>query len=367
MKRLIDFFLEEQRLRWKVYLASACIAFVYGSVNLFAFHRTEERVSLETVVALFTLVTIFVAVYVAKGAAPFGESKEPRRVIQLDWKLAVAGTAGLVLLASAYLTGISGIQAAIVDFRLKSFAQTVQAANLSDQQLFGRYKKIQSMVAVSSANQIPVDPGLLDKVQTAVSSSLKERSPSDQTKQLGWSTSIDLETFAYSRRVQTGQITPISTRQIANAGGMMLASPVSLNNVNTYIRGEHSWFALAPSGGRFVLNQSSVVFDSIDFLGSFSGPAIELVGDRSNAVVRDSILKFVDQSLDGVTWVDDRFENSHIRYTEGSPLRLRNVSFKDCELSHTSIQSGPVSRELEKRVTEAGDRPITFVYESQPR
>src|SRR5258707_766173 len=113
MNRFIGFFLEEQQLRWKVYLASCCIAFVYGFVNLFAFHRTEERVSLETVVLLFALVTVFVAVYVARGAPSFSENEKPMRAIRFGWKLAVAGTAALALLTSTYLISTSRIQAGI--------------------------------------------------------------------------------------------------------------------------------------------------------------------------------------------------------------------------------------------------------------
>src|SRR5260370_4944430 len=351
MNRFIDFFLKEQQLRWKVYLASCCIAFGYGFVNLYAFHRIEERVSLETVVLLFALVAVCVAVYVAKGTVFFGETEKPMRAIRLGWKLAVAGTAALALLTSTYLIGISRIQAAIVDFRLKSFAaflDTVQAANLSDQQLRDRYKKIQSVVEVSSANQIPVDPALLQMTQTAISSSLKKRSPSEQTKQLGWTTSIELESLAYTRKVQTGAIIPVPARQIANTGGYLINSPVSIDNGSIYVQGEHSWFALGPGGGQFVLNQSTVVFDKIDFLGFFSEPAIKLVGDRSNALVRDSIMQNLVQPLDRITWIDVSFANSRPLYAEGAPLRLRNVSFKDSELSHLSFPWGfrPVSSDV---------------------
>jgi len=121
--------------------------------------------------------------------------------------------------------------------------------------------------------------------------------------------------------------------------------------------------ALGPGGGQFILNQSNVVFDKIDFLGSVSVSAIELVGDRSSALVRDSIMENVTQNLERITWVDVRFEKSRIHYKEGAPLRLRNVSFKDCDLSQVGGFLGPVNYELEKRIKEAQGEPITFIYE----
>jgi len=263
--------------------------------------------------------------------------------------------------------GISSLQAAIIDFRLESLAtllDTVQAANPTDQKLRARYQKIQSIVGTSSTYQIQVDPSIIEKTQTAVSRSLKGRSPSDQTEQLGWATAIDLQSFAYARKVETGAITPVTPRQIANTGGYLINSPVSLDNANVlYIQGEHSWIALGPGGGQFILNQSNVVFDKIDFLGSVSVSAIELVGDRSSALVRDSIMENVTQNLERITWVDVRFEKSRIHYKEGAPLRLRNVSFKDCDLSQVGGFLGPVNYELEKRIKEAQGEPITFIYE----
>jgi len=371
MNRFIDFFLEEQQFRWKVYLASGCIAFVYGFVNLFAFHRTEERVSLETVGVVFVVAIIFVAVYVVKGAAFFSETEKPRRVIRLGWKLAVAGTAALALLISTYVIGTSGILAAVVDFRLKSFAtflSAVQAANITDEQLRARYQKIEFVVSTSSANRIPVDPVALRMAQTAISRSLKEHSVSDQTKQLGWATAIDLQSLTYRREVETGATKPVTPREIANSGGYLINSPLRFDKGDLYIRGDHSWLMLGPGGGEIVIENSSVVFDKVDFRSVTAQPAILLVGDRSNAFVRDSIMEGVIQSLERVTWVDVRFENSRILYTEGAPLRLRNVSFKNCDLSRLSFPwvSGPVSSELIKRIMEANGQPITFIYEPSP-
>jgi hypothetical protein len=71
-------------------------------------------------------------------------------------------------------------------------------------------------------------------------------------------------------------------------------------------------------------------------------------------------MKHVIQSLDRITWVNVRFENSLIPYL-GGPLTLRNVSFNDCSLE----LGNPVAFELSKRIEEAQGKPITFVYEPQ--
>jgi hypothetical protein len=370
--KFINFFLVEQQLRWQVYLTSVGIATAWAALRLFLFHKSEEEISLEATILVCVLVMISVIAYVTNDRL-FAVSVQGLRVYpRLTFRSGLAGVAGLLVIAAMTGVDISRMQAAIVDFRLRSlaaFLDTVQAANLSDQEIRDRYRKIESVVSASSKNQIPVDPRVLQTAQTAIRSSLKERSPSEQTKQLGWTTSIDLESLAFTRGVQTGAITSATPRQIANTGGSILNSPVFINNRNIAIVGQHSWFALGPGGGQFALNQSSVVFDKVDFIGATSVPAIELLGDHSNAIVRDSIMKFVTQYLDRITWIDVRFENSRILYTEGSALRLRNVSFLNCDLSHIGVPPawGPVSQELERRITEANGQPITFIYEPQLR
>jgi len=360
MSRLIGFFLEEQSVRWKVYLISSAIAFAYAVINLFALHRSEGRVSIEAVILQFMLVTIFVVVYVSKGEVLVKEKEESSRTVRLDHRLVVAGAVAALIMALISHVGIPRLQAEIIDLRLVFLATrmaTVHAAPLSDYQLQTRLHEIKSIVETTSRNRIPVDPVLLMRTQSALSSNLKTRPLSDQTKQMGFTTAIDLQSLAYTRQVQTGAISP---RQIANTGGYMIGSPVAIDKESVYFQGQHSWFALAPSGGQFVVSQSNVVFDSIDFQGFLSRSAIELKGDNSSVLVRDSILDTVTQNLDKITWVDVRFEKSRILY-RGGPLKLRNVSFKDCDLSH--LGNGSVNVELARRITNAAGQPLTFVYE----
>jgi hypothetical protein len=370
MNRFIGFFLEEHQLRWKAYLASGCAAFVYGFVNVFALHRAEERVSLETVAVLFAVLTLLVGVYIAKGAAFFSETEKQESAVRFSWKLAVASMAALALLTSAYLVGIPGIQAAIIDLRLKSFATflgAVQAATNSDELLRTRYQKIASVVSTSAANRIPVDPIALRKAQTAISRSLKDRSVSEQTKQLGWATAIDLQSLTYSRDVEIGVTKPVTPREIAHSGGYVINSTLNFDKGDLYILGNHSSLVLGP-GGEIAIEKGTIVFDKIDFLSITTQPGILVIGDQSNAFVRDSIVRGLIQNVERITWVDVRFENSQILYREGAPLKLRRVGFKDCDLSRLNIPPawGPISSELKKRIEEARGEPITFIYEPSP-
>lgn len=52
-------------------------------------------------------------------------------------------------------------------------------------------------------------------------------------------------------------------------------------------------------------------------------------GGVRGPIVEDSRLTGGIQILDGITWINVVFENTHIRY-KGGPLRLRNVRFVNC-------------------------------------
>lgn len=361
INRFVEFFLIEQRLKWKVYMTSGGVALTWALVRLLVSHKSEEEVSVEATVLLCLLVAISVVAYVAKGSTFLKKSQRPGPSLSLS--LRFAGAAAVMLLMFMGSSRPAEMQAAIVNFRLKSFAEflTVKAASVSDQQLQARFQKIESIVGASSTNQIPVDLGILQRTQGAISDSLKQRPFSNQTKQLGWTAAIDLQSFAYTRKVQAGLIFP---RPIAPTAAYVVNSAVSFENTSLYLRGEHSAIALGSGGGQFIFERSDVVFDQLDFLGSTDLYPIE-ADTSSNVLVRDSVIKNVTQDLARITWVDVRFENSRILYTEGSPLRLRGVSFKDCDLSKLWGFLGPLNRELEKRIREANGQPITFIYEPQ--
>jgi hypothetical protein len=368
MNRFIYFFLEERRVRWKVYVTSSGITFIYALVNLFVFHRSESRVAVEAVIVLFLAITICVMTYVIRGEAIGTATQKPQITVPFNWRFAVAGATAAALLVSMHEISIPQLQAAIAGFRLKSlatFLDTVQAANVSDEQVRIRYQEVESIVDKSFKNQIPVNSNLLQETQTAISHSLKNPSLSNRTNQLGWATAIDLESLSYTRKIQTGAIITIPAGEIGSsaAGAYVLRSPVEIDKRNLHFQGAHSRLALR-EGGMFFITQSDVVFDKIDFWGPSDSPPLWVRDDRSNVLVRDSVMKYVTQILDRITWVDVRFENSRIHY-DGGPLRLRNVSFKDCEFEPPLF--GPILEELANKIKASEGQPLTFIYEPQSR
>jgi len=358
MNRLADFFLKEQAVRWKVYGTSSAFAFIYALINLFVLHREEQRVGVESIAVMFTLISVLVGAYVVQ-AKGFDEDKTPPLKI-FGSRLALVGALAVAFVALAYFTGIPRMQAAIIDLRLQLLTarSTVYAAyRPPDQQLQTHVQAINSIVETSSRNQIPVDPNLLVKAQIMLSNDLKAPALSTKTKQAGWTTAIDLQSLAYTRMAQTGAVPAVSPRQIFNGPSYHFESPVVLDK-DVYIRGEHSVFTM---DSQFVVRHATVVFDSIDFVGTTSEPPVEIWGAGSNAIVRDSIMRNVTQYLDGITWVDVRFEDSYIDYS-GGPLRLRNVSFTNCKFLEPEFFSTQ-GLELRKRIMESKGQPISFVYE----
>jgi hypothetical protein len=359
MNRFAAFFFEDQAVRWKVYGTSSGVAFIYALVNLLILHREEKIVGVETVGILLVLISLSIVAYVARVRIFDEATARPLKISSA--RLGLVGVFATALIAFAYFTGIPRMQAAILDFRLERFNSrwTVYAAYQPEQQLQTRVRTINSIVETSSRNQIPVDSNLLAGAQTVLSNELKGPSLSAKTKQAGWAAAIDLQSLAYTRLAQTGAVPTVSPRQIANGPSYHFESPVVLAD-NLYIKGDHSVFTM---DSEFVVSRATVVFDSIDFVGGTSESPIEIDGAGSNALVRDSIMRNVTQYLDGVIWVDVRFENSKIMYHDG-PLRLRNVTFKDCDLSELEMALGILLKnpELVASITQSG-QPVSFTYE----
>jgi hypothetical protein len=359
--RLVEFFLTRQWLRWRIYLFSIGIAFLWALLRLTVSNQSEEEATLEALIVLCSLLVALTTFYFAIGrdplAAIFPKRQSSSGGIRINARLAFAGAAGIVFLFVAARINIPKMQAAVADFRLKSFAtrlDTVQAKDLTDQQVQARFRKIESIVNVSSDSKIPVDPEILKQTQVALSGYLKRKPLPDPIRQAGWTTALDLRSLAYSRDVQTGAL---ATREISNSGFPIRSNLVLKTNVS--FRGNHSPFEMSAS---IVIDNYSVVFEGIDFRSTSVDP-IYLRGENANVLIRDSIFQAPEQHLDRITWVNVRFEKTRILYNHG-PLRLRNVSFShDCDLRVIEFDSNAISIELTRRIHEAKEQPITFVYE----
>jgi hypothetical protein len=362
MNRFAAFFFEDQAVRWRVYGTSSGVAFIYALVNLLILHREDKSVGMETVGILLILISLSIAVYVTRVRISEEATTRPLKISSA--RLRIVSAFATALIAFAYFTGIPRIQAAIMDFRLERFtaSSTVYAAyQPPDQQLQNHVRTINSVVDTSSRNQIPVDPNLLVKARTVLLTDLSAPTLSAQTKQAGWTAAIDLESFAYTRQAQTGAITTVTPRDISTGDSYFFNGVTPIDNKSIYVKGDHSVFTVR---GQFFINQSIVIFDSIDFVGSMSQDIFVVRGDSSRVFVRDSIIKNVIQNLDHITWVDVQFENSQLLY-RGGPLRLRNVTFTNCDLSKLDFSLGILLKNpaLVASITKASGQPVNFNYE----
>jgi len=357
MSQLFDFFFSNERLRWKVYVAASGGSLIYGLVNLWFFNRNEERVFSEVawvLVFLVSAIALFASVYAMKGRAVATEPVHSYQLRRASLKFIVAGFGAVAFLTNMLRIDVPTLQASLAGFTLRRIASqldSVQAASLSPEQLQARFQRIESIVANSSANQIPVDSATLKRTQSTLAHYLARRPLPSQTNQAGWGAAIDLQSFALKRDVQTGQVIP---RQIDKVG-YVFNSFVQLDH-NVHFQGEHSAFFVNDAIG---IKGASVTFDKIDFKGNWI--PLVLMDDRANALVSDSIFQAGAQVIDRVTWVNVRFEKTRIFYNEG-PLRLRNVSFDDCDLRDLEPPFH-IEQELLKRIREAHGQPLTYVYE----
>jgi hypothetical protein len=363
IKRFANFFLKEQRLKWNVYLSSVGIALAWALIRFVAFHKSEDQVSLEAGTIVCALVAVAVAVYVVQGRIwPVrGETADLVSYLRSHLKLAAAGaTLGLFLVV---FMAQGEVQASIADLTLAHIASqldadaarpaalTGQATSLSAEQLEARFQRVESVVANSSANNIPVDVITLKATQSALSRYLLRRTLPDQVNQAGWTAAIELQSLARTRDVETGQV---ASRQVAKEG-YVLQTPLLLDH-DLHLQGQHS--ALVVNAG-IEIKGAFISFDGLDFEDS-QIPLI-LMDDQAGALVSDSIFQGGAQALDRIVWVNVRFENTSILYNQG-PLRLRNVSFRNCDLRN--LQSPfHIEQELLRRIQESNGQPLTYVYE----
>jgi len=354
MSELFDFFFTNDRLRWKVYLAVGNASLIYGLVNLWVFHRNEERVFSETVWVLLLALLCTISVVQATKRRIVATEAPSRRLPRASLKLVAAGGIAVALLTNMIRIDVPHLQASLADFGLARIAaqiDSVQAANLSPEQLQARFRRVGTIVAVSSANQIPVDSGTLKMTQSALSRYLMHRPLPGETNQAGWAAAIDLQVLALKRDVQTGLLLPRTLPK----EGYVFNSRVEIDR-DLALQGEHSTLVVNDQIG---IKGASVSFDKIDFKANWN--PLVLMDDRSRALVNDSTFRGGTQVLDRIIWVNVRFKNAMILYNEG-PLRLRNVSFTDCDLRNLDM---PFHRdqELLRRIREANGRPLTYVYD----
>ncbi len=252
------------------------------------------------------------------------------------------------------------LQAKVIDARLEQVNQAVthvyaiQSPEQKDTELRKRFQKLQSIADTSYRYQIPVDQSSLRKAEATTRTLLRRPDLSPQTKQVGLIASAKLADLAALRATEAETQVP---------QGYPIAANVPISGKSVRFKGDHSSFLF--NGGSFVIRNSTVVFDGIDFRGPVPFTVSPLILDsKSIVVVRNGTITNLDQTLDGITWVNVQFQHSRIRLN-GGPITLVNVSFdKDCELLWLML--GQVGFELKEKITKANGQPITFAFEGLP-
>jgi hypothetical protein len=355
LERFCDFFLVEQRIRAKAYLISVGVTLAYSLVAMLLLHMSDTSVAIQATSLLCALVVIFVVRYVALGRPPDSDVRHEVKTFHFGWKgIVLSGATVLALIAVTMQFNIPPkLQALSVNFKLNLLTtqlDVVSAATISDSQLQDRFKTIQSTVN-SLSSQVPVNPNDLLKTQTAILRVLKTHPSSEQTKEAGWGAAVDLNLLAARRLV--------GPRTESPPAGYHMNSPVTLKNANLTILGGPSTFYLGES---VIVEQSTVIFDKVDFIGTGASDAIVVLGQGSHVLVQDSIVKNIRQRVDGIVWNDVRFENVSLDYVDG-PIRMHNVTFRECDVFR--LITSQATGELANRITaaEASGEPITYAYD----
>lgn len=362
MSSSLDSFFIDRKYRWSTYAVSGGVSFFYGLVNVLALHRDKSEVALEIVLLLCLLLTLGIRIYPTHRKAPretLGSPTQPAQFSSVSMLTAVA----IVLVSAGVLATQSIIlprlQAAVVDTRLElwnrptTHAFIIQSPEQADKELRSRFQKVQAIADISYRYQIPVDPNSLDKAEATVRTSLKQPALRSQTKQAGLIASAKLVDVAALRSTVANTVKPPS---------YVINSMLEFSDKNIRWKGDHS--PITFGSGEILISQSTVVFDGVDLRSEQPfKQALYVEGSRSRVIVRNSTIENLDQTLDGITWVNVQFEHSMIRIGGGS-FTLVDVSFRDCDLRWLFL--GPVATELREKITQANGQPITFAFEGYP-
>src|SRR6266478_4781714 len=99
INRFVDFFLIEQRLKWKVYLTSVGVAAAWATLRFSFSDKREEEIGVEAAILLCVLVVTSVVLYVTRGKIFPVEGQELRVYPRLTFLSGLAGGVGVLLIA----------------------------------------------------------------------------------------------------------------------------------------------------------------------------------------------------------------------------------------------------------------------------
>jgi hypothetical protein len=356
MKRLFDFAFTDRQYRFKAYSLSGSIAFVCGLVCRLFLSWDEGHVLLTMAIVLYSLIAIFILYYVFVRK-PFPPDATPPALPPLSrtaFRLGVVIIGFLIFSTQRNIVSI--VQASVVDLRLAAVdepvapAFTLQYPSQTEARLRARFQKIQSIADISYRYKVPINTSRLSKTEAMIRAALRQPALSDQTKQAGLIASAKIGELAALRTTEANPIARPS---------YVINTNVELSDGSAHFVGDHSLITFGD--GEIYIRRSTVVFDGVDFRGEQPFKEGLLVLDTdSHVIVRDSTVENLDQTLDGITWINVQFDHSMIKLN-GGPFTLVNVAFKDCDLRWLMLS--PVGFDLETRIAKANGQPISFASE----
>jgi len=358
---IIESFFLDRTYRRATYALSGIVSALYSALNLLNLDRGKMQVAVEAggLYCLLIAVGILLRPSIRKTRPKVPKTiLKPVRFRSVFISLAI----GLCLFGISETNIIVRLQTALIDARIARFDQSgvsvyfFRTPERVDTQLRSRFHTLESIVDISYRYQIPVDQDNLSKAEQKVRTALNQPRLSETTKQAGWIAASRLSELSAVQATQ-GNTSPVQ------ATGYIINSNLDLSDKKVRFLGNHS--ALIFGGGDIVVENSTVVFDGIDFRAQQPfRAAFYVIGSSSSVVVRNATVENLDQTLDGITWINVEFQHSMIRVNSG-PFALVNATFKDCDFRWLPL-GGQAGMELLDRINKANGKPVTFAYEGIP-
>jgi hypothetical protein len=295
---LYSFFMVDDKARWRPFLWSWLSGASAGTVSAFA-RASTQTIAGATLGTSFLSFGAFMLAYAYRGERP-----TPLRGRRAFIDFAYAGLAAAVFAAVQRLLGSP---------------EVVHAASVN-------------AVEAVRANQ-PVSPVYLATIDSRIETLLKRG---------GQPQAIRRELVA----------------DHARAKAMLAFLESSETDGNAYPSPDSKLYTVAfappqPGGTMFSFPQSKITF--IGGIFTSTSTANSLAGGNVGGVAFvHSIVKSFSQKLDGITWIDVRFEECLIEY-DGGPLLLVDVVFADCSFKIVNLVPTPLRNAITESTT-----PITI-------
>jgi hypothetical protein len=355
MSRLESFFLDRYYRR-ATYAAVGFISILYALMNLLVFDREKVRVTIETICLSCLLVFVGVLLRATFRGSPPKETIAPSRPHSAYFVFGALAI-GMFIYDFSQSRFIPRIQTTVIDARLSNFDHRLSFAYQPGQgqaQLQSNFRKLGSIVDASYRYEIPIESTTLNSATQKVRTALNQPKLSESTKEAGWAAYGKLFGLAATQETRANVKTSESFGYIINSNLLFKDQKLS-------IVGNQSPLVLG--SGEIVIQNSTIVFDGIDFRAQQPYYEGLFVSSDSSVLIHDSTIENLTQMLDGVTWINVEFRHSIVK-VRGGPFNLVNVKFTDCDLRLLAPPfAGPIGLDLKNRIEKANGQPITFGYE----